>query len=201
MTYAATLEKQAWALASKLVQQDLEQLQSIPEQHAAAATLYRKAAGVYNHASEQYVSQLSGDNQADRCSHLATTQVIVTPACFCPQHGMCKTRSLNRCNLQVLCLLYPPPTFCNTLLALQTSRIDTWHGCCPLKDGTGTSAGNHCPSCTGQEYNAICSCISVLRGHRYDSIFKPCSARRRSQGAYKTMVLAWQTCLKRHQLC
>lgn len=67
VTYAAALEKQACALVAELAQQDLEQLQSMPEQHAAAAALYRKAAGVYEHASEQYVSQLTGAKQADRC--------------------------------------------------------------------------------------------------------------------------------------
>lgn len=84
VTYAAALEKQACALAGKLVQQDLKQLQNMPEQHAATAALYRKAAGVYDHASEQYVSQLSGDKQADRCSHLATTHLIFMTAMLCP---------------------------------------------------------------------------------------------------------------------
>ena len=70
VTYAAALEKQACALASELAQQDLEQLQSMPEQHAAAAALYRRAAGVYEHASEEYVSQLVGPKQADRFTNL-----------------------------------------------------------------------------------------------------------------------------------
>ena len=161
VTYAAALEKQACALAGKLVQQDLEQLQNMPEQHAAAAALYRKAAGVYDYASEQYVSQLSGDKQADRCSHLAATQLTLMTALLC-----------------------------HILLALQTSRIKTWHGCGPLKDGTGTSAGGHCPSCTGQEHNAICSCISLLRGHRYESISELCTASSRPKGAHQMTVLA-----------
>lgn len=66
VTYAAALEKQACEMATKIAQQDLEELQNMPEQHAAAAALYRKAAGVYDHASEQYVSQLTGAKQADR---------------------------------------------------------------------------------------------------------------------------------------
>lgn len=67
VTYAAALEKQAFALATELAQQDLEQLQHLPEQHAAAALLYRKAAGVYEHASAEFVSQLTGAKQVDRC--------------------------------------------------------------------------------------------------------------------------------------
>ena len=67
ITYAAALEKQAFALATELAQQDMEQLHNLPEQHAAAAALYRRAAGVYEHASEEYVSQLTGAKQADRC--------------------------------------------------------------------------------------------------------------------------------------
>lgn len=70
ITYAAALEKQACALAIELAQQDLEQLRNLPEQHAAAAALYRRAAGVYEHASEEYVSQLTGAKQADRPAEL-----------------------------------------------------------------------------------------------------------------------------------
>lgn len=99
VTYAAALEKQACALASKLAQQDLEQLLNTPEQHAAAAALYRKAAGVYDYASEQCVSQLSGDKQADRCSYLATTHAILMTALFCCQHGMYKKCSSKCCKL------------------------------------------------------------------------------------------------------
>ena len=102
MTFAAALEKQACALASKLAQQDLEQLLNTPEQHAAAAALYRKAAGVYDYASEQYVSQLSGDKQTDRCSHLATVWLILMTALSCSQHGKCQNCSSKCCNLQVL---------------------------------------------------------------------------------------------------
>lgn len=85
MTYAAALEKQACDMAAKIAQQDLEELQNMPEQHAAAAALYRKAAGVYDHASEQYVSQLTGAKQADRCMphqhHLSSQQPLPLPSC------------------------------------------------------------------------------------------------------------------------
>lgn len=70
MAYAAALEKQASVLATELAQRDFEQLQHMPEEHAAAAALYRKAAGVYEHASKEYVSQLTGPKQADRCHPL-----------------------------------------------------------------------------------------------------------------------------------
>ena len=80
VTYAAALEKQACDMATKIAQQDLEELQDMPEQHAAAAALYRKAAGVYDHASEQYVSQLTGAKQADRCKRATPIHSVLTTA-------------------------------------------------------------------------------------------------------------------------
>ena len=67
------------------------------------------------------------------------------------------------------------------ILALQASRIETWYGYRPLKDGTGTGASSRCSSCAGQEDNAICSCVPLLWCHRYDCTSRLCSVRHQSR--------------------
>ncbi len=66
MTYAAALERQAYSLAAEIAQHDMAQLKSMPEQHVAAAGLFRRAAGVYEYAADEYVDQLTSPRQADR---------------------------------------------------------------------------------------------------------------------------------------
>ena len=66
MTYAAALERQAYSLVTDISQQEIEQLQNMPEQHVAAAGLFRRAAGVYQYAADEFVDVLTGPQQADR---------------------------------------------------------------------------------------------------------------------------------------
>ncbi|DBB10715.1 TPA: hypothetical protein ACH3X3_007207 [Trebouxia sp. C0006] len=70
VTYAAALERQAYSLAAEIAQHDMAQLKSMPEQHVAAAGLFRRAAGVYEYAADEYVDQLTSPRQADRPAEL-----------------------------------------------------------------------------------------------------------------------------------
>lgn len=66
VTYAAALESKAYALAQAIAETDVEALQATSEQHAAAAALFRQAAGVYKYAGTEYMHQLTSANQSDR---------------------------------------------------------------------------------------------------------------------------------------
>ena len=72
LTYAAGLESKAYALSQEIAQADVEELQAKPEQHAAAAGLFRRAAGIYEYAGTEFMQQLTGANQSDRYVLLAT---------------------------------------------------------------------------------------------------------------------------------
>ena len=53
-------------MIEKIAQQATEQLQQSAEQHVAAALLFRKAAGVYEYAAQEFVDALEGPQQTDR---------------------------------------------------------------------------------------------------------------------------------------
>lgn len=71
ITYGACLENKAYVVAQDIAHANIEHLQANPEQHAAASSLFRRAAGVYNYANTEFIQQLTSANQNDRYSSSA----------------------------------------------------------------------------------------------------------------------------------
>ncbi len=146
VTYAAALERQAYSLAAEIAQQDIEQLQNMPEQHVAAAGLFRKAAGVYQYAADEFVDQLTGLKQADRYGQ--DDQIGLALAC------------------EICVAIYQGVMCLSTPLTLQTCRTQARYAVCARKTGIRTGASCDSSSGAGQRQYACSACISLLWGDR-----------------------------------